>query len=275
MKFNNCLLVSDIDGTLIEEGYINPKNFEAVDEFVSLGGTFAIATGRCTMAIEHIVCNFKKVDYAIVYNGGTVYNYIKDEPAVESFLEEEDKPFFENLLKEIPDMGIEVYCGKTIYMINGNGPCRAHCQYEHLKPIEATFDDVRHLKWNKILCFYYADYPEEKIVELIKGYKFVNSIFTQAAFSIDGVAYRGYEQLPGGAHKGFGLENLRKILNIPKENTFAIGDYYNDVEMLNTAGISACPKGSPDDIKELANFVAVECKDGAVADFVEYLKNRK
>lgn len=275
MKFKNCLLVSDMDGTLMDKGYINPKNFEAINEFRSLGGTFAIATGRAGMAIDHLIDKFGELKYSIVYNGGTVYDYTKDEPAMECYLPEEDKTYFKEVLERFPDMGIEIFCGKTLYLINTSEPVKVHCDYEHLKPITATYDEIKDLNWNKAMCMYYDGFPEEKLEEMTRERSFVNSCFTKATFELDGIVYRGFEQLPGGAHKGFGLENLRKILNIPKENTFAIGDYYNDVEMLKTAGISACPSGSPEDIKKHVSFISCDCNDGAVAKFIEYLKTVK
>ena len=33
--FENCLLASDIDGTLMENGYINPKNLEKIEFFMN------------------------------------------------------------------------------------------------------------------------------------------------------------------------------------------------------------------------------------------------
>ncbi|MEE0839211.1 MAG: HAD-IIB family hydrolase [Acutalibacteraceae bacterium] len=271
MKFKDCLLVSDIDGTLMEMGYINPRNLKAIDEFVSQGGTFCIATGRCTSAIEHIVCEFKSLTYSIVYNGGTVYDYIENKPVFENHLSEEDKTFFNFLLEKIPDMGVEVYCGKNVYLLNYSKPCQVHCDYEHLKPQIVTYDEISHLKWNKAMCFYYADFDEDRIEQIISEFKFINSSFTKAAFELDGIGYRGYEQLPRGAHKGFGLKKLSELLCIPKGKTFAIGDYYNDVEMLMAADISACPSCSPEDIKNCVDFVGCPCKEGTVADFIEYL----
>ena len=38
--FDGCLLASDIDGTLQENGYINPKNIEKIKYFVQEGGKF-------------------------------------------------------------------------------------------------------------------------------------------------------------------------------------------------------------------------------------------
>lgn len=271
MKFKDCLLVSDIDGTLMENGYINPRNFKAVEEFVSQGGTFCIATGRCTSAIEHIVCEFEHLTHSIVYNGGTVYDYTLDKPVFENHLSKEDKRFFNFLLEKIPDMGVEVYCGKDVYLLNYSKPCQVHCDYEHLNPKIVTYDEISNLKWNKAMCFYYAGFDENRIEQAISEFDFVSSSFTKASFVLDGIGYRGYEQLPRGAHKGFALKKLSELLGINEGRTFAIGDYYNDVEMLSAADISACPSGSPQEIKQCVDFVGCPCSEGTVADFIEYL----
>lgn len=46
-----------------------------------------------------------------------------------------------------------------------------------------------------------------------------------------------------------------------------MGDYYNDLEMIKCADISAVPQDTPDDIKTYADFAAGSCENGAVAAF--------
>jgi 3-deoxy-D-manno-octulosonate 8-phosphate phosphatase KdsC-like HAD superfamily phosphatase len=61
------------------------------------------------------------------------------------------------------------------------------------------------------------------------------------------------------------------MVSIKKGGLFAIGDYYNDVQMLKLADVSAVPCDSPEDIKSLANYITNTCENGAVADFIDYL----
>ena len=272
MKFKDCLLVSDIDGTLMEMGGINPRNITAVQEFVSLGGTFCIATGRCTAAIEHIVAQFKKLTHAIVCNGSVIYDYTKNMPVKAKKLEQADKLFFKEIIEKMPELGVEVYCGKDVYLLNSSEPCRIHCEYEFLNPKLGSFEEIENLEWNKAMCFYNAGFPEEKIEDFIKEFHSTSCEYTRAGFAISGVNFRGYEQLPLGANKGSALRELSELLGVRNGKIFAIGDYYNDITMLKAADISACPSGSPEDIKQLVDFVGGACCDGAVADFIEYLK---
>ena len=57
--FSGCLLACDIDGTLVENGYINPKNVEKIEYFMSEGGIFSIATGRSVTAISVVTDTLK------------------------------------------------------------------------------------------------------------------------------------------------------------------------------------------------------------------------
>ncbi|NLA86727.1 MAG: HAD hydrolase family protein, partial [Clostridiales bacterium] len=52
----------------------------------------------------------------------------------------------------------------------------------------------------------------------------------------------------------------------------AIGDYYNDLELIETAAVGAVPAGAPDDLKQCADLVVCSCENGAVADFIEYIE---
>ncbi|MCL2034037.1 MAG: HAD family hydrolase, partial [Oscillospiraceae bacterium] len=58
-----------------------------------------------------------------------------------------------------------------------------------------------------------------------------------------------------------------------RERIAAIGDYYNDLEMLEYAGVGATVEEALDEIKGACDFVAGKCEDGAVADFIEYLES--
>ena len=85
-----------------------------------------------------------------------------------------------------------------------------------------------------------------------------------------------FEQVPKGASKRSGLLRLCELLDIKKGNFFAIGDYFNDLHMLEVADISACPLDSPEEILNAANIRVTKAENGAVADFIDYLtKQRK
>ena len=68
-------MACDIDGTLVENGYINPKNVEKIEYFMSEGGIFSIATGRSVTAISVVTDTLKRISPSVVANGCMIYDY--------------------------------------------------------------------------------------------------------------------------------------------------------------------------------------------------------
>ena len=52
---------------------------------------------------------------------------------------------------------------------------------------------------------------------------------------------------------------------------FAIGDYYNDLEMIEDADFGVTVENAPDKVKDVADLIVSKCEDGAITDLVEYM----
>lgn len=65
----------------------------------------------------------------------------------------------------------------------------------------------------------------------------------------------------GGVDKGIAITEISSYWNIPIEQVFAIGDYFNDVSMLEKAGVSVAMLNAPDVIKKIATSVSSEDMD--------------
>lgn len=63
------------------------------------------------------------------------------------------------------------------------------------------------------------------------------------------------EFIKQGNSKALGMERLLKILNIPKEQTFALGDSGNDLPMFAAAGTTICMGNGMDVLKAQADYV--------------------
>jgi hydroxymethylpyrimidine pyrophosphatase-like HAD family hydrolase len=80
------------------------------------------------------------------------------------------------------------------------------------------------------------------------------------------------EMLPEHSSKGEALAKLVELGQVERENIVAIGDFYNDLDMIQYAGIGVAVANAPDDIKAQADLVVGHCRDGAVADVIEYIE---
>ena len=271
--FKNCLLAADIDGTLVGGGKIAPRNIEAIKYFCDNGGAFVLSTGRSPSALGQVFTLMDKslVGPSIVLNGGMIYDHNTEKVVYAKELTNASKENANTVCERFPNIGIEVHSNSRVFVLSNTEAIRFHGEYEMLDQEIVTFSQIKNEPWHKVLYICDNEEDREELSKLLDVIDKGESTFVCTRLSFDTVNHIYYEQLPKGASKAVGVSKLAEFLKIKKGGIFAIGDYYNDVEMLEFADISATPIEAPNDIKKLANFVGGPCKDGAVADFIEYL----
>lgn len=273
--FDGCLLASDIDGTLMENGYINPKNVEKIEYFISEGGAFSLSTGRTVAAVNDVLKEIKNISPSVVANGCMIYDFKNEKVLYEKIVPKEDLEIVKYVIENYEDVGIEVHSGKNVYSVRSTRETDLHQEYESLPTVPTLFKEIENIKLNKVLfTFPNADAREKFKLEIREKdiYKNLTSVFMDTCAMIGGEFQSYHELVPIGVSKASALSELCDILNIKKGCYFSIGDYYNDLEMIKTADISAVPISSPEDVKSQADYITVPCDDGAVADFIDYLK---
>ena len=79
-----------------------------------------------------------------------------------------------------------------------------------------------------------------------------------------------YEVVPKGFSKATGIEYLINHLNIPHENTFAIGDSTNDLSMLEYAHNSIAMGNSHKDLLPLVSYVTTHIKEDGIYNALKH-----
>ncbi|MGN1194506.1 MAG: HAD family hydrolase, partial [Acutalibacteraceae bacterium] len=80
-----------------------------------------------------------------------------------------------------------------------------------------------------------------------------------------------FEVVNENTNKGVAVLKAAEILGIDKSKTAAIGDYFNDYQMLKSVALPACCGQAPQGMKDIAKLVTCHCNKGAVADLIEYI----
>lgn len=268
--FDGCLITSDVDDTLVSSGFIHPKNIEKIEYFISEGGMFSVATGRSANAISTVTNALKRFSPSIVANGCMIYDYTAKKVVYEEIIPTQDHRILKEILDRGFDVGVEVHSGYDAYSPLRNSESDFHQQYEGFTCIDCDFETVDLLNWNKLI-FFSEDIKIYDEIRKIGEEIGMNSSFVSTRMVYNGVQHNFLEVVPKGISKATAITKLCEIFNIKKGCTYAIGDYYNDLPMLNNADISAATAGAPDDVKAVADYITVPCEEGAVADFIDYL----
>ena len=270
--FSGWLLASDIDGTLMNNGIIHERNKEKISRFIDEGGIFSLSTGRTPGAVGTVLRQLDKISPSVMGNGTMIYDFNKKELIYNLTLPEEDKWVIKAVYEELPDLGIEIHSGDDVLALRQSELTVTHQVYEEMSVRDVNLEEALSLPWTKALVALKSK-EDFKRVKTIADRGDTHSSLLNTTARIDGIDYYYVEQIPFGASKASALKELCKMLGIQKGRFCAIGDYYNDLEMLSAADISACPIESPDDIKEKSDLICSKAEDGAVADFIDYIEN--
>ena len=82
---------------------------------------------------------------------------------------------------------------------------------------------------------------------------------------------RFLEFLRPGVSKGAAIRWLARRANVPLANVLAIGDQFNDLEMIATAGHGAAMPHAPGPVRAAARYIAPPLADEGVAQLIERL----
>lgn len=266
------MMLSDLDETLLVDFHVPQVNRDAIRKAREKGVKFVPATGRAFNMIPNILREIGTYDeeneYSICFNGGLIVG--NKNARMLHFTQFPDEAG-EILFREADARGLcfFVFTPELCYIHNAN-------DYEILRkkrqkaPLKVMEDND---------FSYYGDKSIAKIMiarqdmgylkkmrkELLQKYPLLREK-TELSFS----SGRYMECTAAGVNKGTGLLWLANYLGIDPSEVIAVGDSYNDVPMIEKAGVGACVAGSPDDIKARADYV---CKkdytDGAVSEVIE------
>ncbi len=83
------------------------------------------------------------------------------------------------------------------------------------------------------------------------------------------------EMLPPNTDKGEGLKAVASVLSIGRRQVAALGDYLNDLEMIEWAGYSGAVANATPAIRGAADVVVASNDDGGAAEFVDSVLGRR
>ncbi len=272
--FDGCLISCDVDDTLIVNNYLPERNIEKINYFVSEGGIFSLATGRTAGAVSSVTEKLDCIGPSVVANGSMIYDFRQDRILYNKCISKEDCSIVKTVINACPDVGIEAHSGKKVLVLNCNQETLDHEKYENLDASPIDYESALSYNWDKVIYMHPSTDGIIKVKNTVCKIRHSSQFVDTSAF-IDGRRRYYYEQVPKGVSKASTLKLLCDMLNIKKSCCFAIGDYYNDLEMIKNADIGAALKNSPDEVKNVADMVVCDAKNGAVADFIDYLTEKR
>ena len=265
-KFDGILICTDLDGTLYKKDKtISKENLDAIEFFKAEGGKFTFITGRMPFvsktAYEEINpnCPFGCI------NGGGIYDHIKQDYVWYSQTDKSVMELVEYIDTLVPEIGIEVNCRKKGYFCKDNDATELFRQRLRIE------NNIRHYKDidEPVLKVIFAATREEtlmKVADLLDRHPLADKFdFVRSEKIL-------YEILPKNTNKGFVLKKMAELTGTDISRTVAIGDYLNDIEMLQTAGVGIAVENARDEVKAVADRITVSHEESAIAKVIEEIE---
>lgn len=270
MENNYKLILSDLDETLLVNHRVPAINLKAIEKAKLKGVKFVPCTGRGYMLVQDVMKDLgtyqQEDEYCICYNGGMIVENKNDKVLYFKGLEFDVACQLVKQANEY-DVGVLVFTKDHCYMyrplqIEIDRKNAQNCPYTIL-----SSDDISILKNHEIAKVLYVNTKLDYLKEIVaKNQSLIEMLGVEISYS----SGRYLEFNAHGVNKGFGLRWLANYLGLDVSQTIAIGDNYNDVEMIKAAGLGVCVSSGQEDVKLLAKYIpTLDYDEGAVSEVIE------
>lgn len=261
------LIACDLDETLLtSDRSVSDENREAILKADEMGVKFVLATGRGYATVQETLKEVGLHDledeYVISFNGGAVTHNKGNEVL---HLQGISHEFANELYKrgQEYDVAMHVYTEKDVYVYNYVDEEREHL--EGMMDVIEVFDkDLEFLKDEPIVKLLYMNTDRNYLNTIEEDLK---DITQDADVSYSSNRYIEFNYK--GVNKGAGIIFLADKLGIDIEETIAIGDNFNDLPMLETAGLSVGVANMVPELKEKMDYITeANHNESAIAEVI-------
>ena len=252
------ILVLDIDGTLTtSEKEISPETKKGLIHIQERGHLVMLASGRPTPGMMKYAKELeleKYGGYLLSFNGARIINCSTGEIVFQKTLPRHVIPSLYRFAKD-HDLGLLTYYGD--YIVSGN----KMDEYVEIEsringiPVRQVGDFVDFVDFDVNKCLMTA--PPEKAEQCVKllqeKYKDTLSIYRSEPFFI--------EIMPKNVDKATSLDRMLETVGLSRENVICCGDGYNDITMIEYAGVGVAMQNARKEVKQAADYVTEKTND--------------
>lgn len=267
MRFNELIIYTDVDGTAATHvnhiGQVSDANIKAIQDFVSEGGMFGIASGRNHQSIDSV---FKYTEINLPYveaNGASVWDKDKQDYLSIHYINRAFKEKIYHFVKSHERLTMTAMATESKKVVFYDERDNRIVDYPRAMMSYEEFMETDLLK-----CAILAD--KEDIDQAIEDLKDVDYMEEITASRSADIYLEFFHRV---ASKGEGIKTaLKDREDLKNRKLVCIGDYYNDISMLEIADIAICPANAAKEVQEICDYIAVSNDKDTIVDALIYLR---
>ena len=270
MRYDQAAILTDLDGTLFNsQGDVSQADRAAIREFIAGGGLFAVATGREPRNARRHLPDVPLNGPSVCLNGAAIYDFVHRRyiSAIPMDMDAAKDVLLHCLDMDWP-LDLQVYTTDGIY---------------YASPLDKA--DPEFLRIHQpTTCLPMARLLEKTWIKTVLLERAVDALAPMRAY----LQEKGYDQrlalvegttdvvkigkyqelLPRDVNKGTGVRALRALPIYKDRTLIAVGDYWNDMELLEAADIPCCPENAIDEVKAVCAHVLPSHNGDAMAALI-------
>ena len=257
------LIFIDIDGTLKRsDGTISKRTSDTIKELTDQGHVVAICSARPRYHASKVADMAQASCYLISSNGAEIYDKTNEKLIFSEYI---SKDTIKKIYEETKTLDIRTLfsCENTEYATKYIKDQAQTLLTEDNKDILFTSD---------IKQIMVIDYNKEAVKQYRDEITNMDEVYIVDK-SKDNKDYLSFSLVSTNASKGNALKTLANYLNIPMQDTIAIGNDNNDISMLKIAGTGVAVENSTPELLECADVITASNDEDGVAIYLESLKN--
>lgn len=259
------LLALDLDDTLLNARLQIPeRSRRAVEQAREAGVRVTLATGRMFRSAKPYAQQLGIQDYLITYQGALVRHSVTGETLFH-------RPVPLNRAREIIDLvkgygyHINIYLNDLLFVAERTPEGERYAAHSSV-PLGVVGDLDRFLKERN---------EEPTKVLVVAGEEQLDELAAQARtifadrLHINKSKPHFLDFAHPDGHKGHALESIAGHYGLRRQEIIAVGDTYNDLEMIEYAGLGVAVGNARPEILKKADYICPTNEDCGVADVVE------
>ncbi|MBO9608959.1 MAG: HAD family phosphatase [Paenibacillaceae bacterium] len=250
------MIAIDVDGTLLNDGYeLTAATKQAVRAAYQAGAEIVLCTGRSPLNALPIMEQLELSGTLITHNGAvTVQSHDRSILQESAFAIAEAQRFIEYARER----GIHRDMCTSFGMYIESMTEAANYMYGKYMMQPERIEDLLRFEANIVKFTVFGE------TELLDDVMAVWDHWGSGLAHIRSGDLFIDVMLPG-VNKGTALEMLAKSRGVAREHIMAIGNYYNDVDMMTYAGLGVAMANSPEGVKQMADDVTFSNNENGVA----------
>ncbi|AUJ50407.1 Cof-type HAD-IIB family hydrolase [Brachyspira hyodysenteriae] len=255
---NIKLIATDLDGTFFNSSSaISDYNKDVFQFLMKNGIEIILATGRSLSGMKNYKDIIANNNDSIIFNGAAIidndgnfiYDKVIDSEISKSIIDIYDKY----------DVYLHLYRRNMHIASEPDFYLKKYIEKEKVNNIAIGLENIENFEFNKMV--FIGDREElERLQNDIRSNFNVHTCFSHTNF---------LEVLSSGINKGSALKWICSQKGIKRDEVIAFGDNYNDIEMIEYAGVGVAMENAEEELKRRADCICLTNDEDGVGKFLK------